>query len=203
MKAESFYMALVNLTLPSSTPVSLTEAKEQCRILSADTTHDTLLNRLISEATSSIQTYCGVRLASQTVRLELNGFPSGNIDLGVYPVNSIASVAYDDGDNVEQTLALGTDYWKSLGGMYPFLSPIDAWPATKYGKPACVRITMSVGYFDGSPVTSAAPDDLKHAVLMRVKEYFDNAGESITGQSVEQTVSTVKALTDMHRRITV
>jgi hypothetical protein len=49
----------------------------------------------------------------------------------------------------------------------------------------------------------STPDDLRHAVLIRVKEYFDNAGESITGHTMTPTVSAVKALTDMHRRITV
>ena len=192
-------MALVNLTAPTSTPVSLAEAKEQCRVL--DSTHDSLLTRLISEATSSIETLTGTRMASRSVRLDLDGFPSGAIDLGIYPVNSITSVVYDDADNVETAMVLGTDYWESLGGMYPFISPVEYWPPTKSGKPASVRITMSVGYFDGSPVTSLPPDDLKHAVLIRVKEYFDNAGESVTGQSVEQTVTSVKSLTDMYRRI--
>ena len=57
-------MALVQLTRPSDTPVSLDEAKEQCRIVSSDTSHDTLLLRLIDEATRSIETLTGVRLAS-------------------------------------------------------------------------------------------------------------------------------------------
>lgn len=196
-------MALVDLTIPSNYPVSLDDAKEQCRILSTDTTHDTRLIGLIRQATQSIETMTGCRLSSQSVRLDLDGFPSGNLDLGVYPVNSITSFVYDDADNTEQTMVLGTNYWQSLGGMYPFLCPIDAWPSTKYGKPACVRITMSVGFFIGSPVTSNPPDDLRRAILMRVKEYFDNAGESITGQTVQSTVSTVKALTDLHRRIPV
>ena len=196
-------MALVNLTLQSSGPVTLAEAKEQCRIVASDSTHDPLLARLINDATRSIETLTGARLDSQTVRLDLDGFPSGKVDLGVYPVNSITSVKYDDGDNVEQTLVLGTDYWESLGGMYPFICPVDYWPATMYGKPACVRITLSAGYFAGSPVTAACPDDLRHAVLMRVKEYFDNSGESVTGSEVFSTVSSVKALTDMYRRISV
>ena len=196
-------MALVQLTRPTDTPVSLDEAKEQCRIVSTDTSHDTLLLRLIDEATRSIETLTGVRLASQSVQLTLDGFPADRIELGVYPVNSITSVKYDDGDNVETTMVLGTDYWESLSGMYPAILPVSTWPPTKYGKPESVRIVMDVGYYTGSPVTSAAPDDLRHAVLMRVKEYFDNSGESVTGQSVESTVSSVKALTDMYRRITV
>jgi len=195
-------MALVNLTTPGSAPVSLSDAKEQCRIVSSDDNHDSRLLDYINRSTQSIETLTGARLRSQSVRLDLDGFPAGGgrIDLCVYPVNSISSFVYDDGDNVETTMVLGTDYWESLGGMYPFLLPIDAWPATKYGKPATVRITMAVGYYDGSPVTAVAPEDLKHAVLIRVKEYFDNTGESVTGQTVAATVSTVKALTDMHRR---
>lgn len=197
-------MALVPLSLPSDTPVSLDEAKSQCRIVPSDTTHDALLTRLIHESTRSIETLTGGKLAEQSVRLELDGFPKGKVDLGVYPVNSITSVVYDDGDNVETAMILGTDYWQSLSGLYPFICPVTTWPATKYGKPASVRITMSVGYYTGSPVTSAAPDDLKHAVLIRVKEYFDNAGESITDSGeMTPTVTTVKALTDMYRRISV
>lgn len=196
-------MPLVTLTLPGSSPVSLAEAKEQCRIVSSDTTHDSLLARLINEAVSSIETITGARLSDQTVRLDLDGFASSNIDLGVYPVNSITSVVYDDADNVAQTMVLGTDYWESLSGMYPFICPVESWPATRAGKPGSVRITMSVGYYESSPNITAAPDDLRHAVLMRVKEYFDNAGESVTGLSVEGTVSTVKALTDLHRRVAV
>jgi hypothetical protein len=87
--------------------------------------------------------------------------------------------------------------------MYPKLAPVEYWPPTKYGKPDSVRITMSVGYFDGSPVTSVAPDDLKHAVLMRVKEYFDNSGESVTGVTVAPTVNSVEHLIAMHRRLPV
>ena len=197
-------MALVNLTAPTSTPVSLAEAKEQCRIVSSDTTHDSLLLRLIGEATRSIETLTGTRLDSQSVQLNLNGFPDGVyscIDLGVYPINSITSIKYDDINNAEQTLVLNTDYWESLGGMYPYVQAVSSWPDTKYAKPDSVRIVMDVGYYTGSPLTSAAPDDLRHAVLIRVKEYFDNTGESVTGQSVEQTVTSVKSLTDMYRRI--
>lgn len=202
-------MALVTTTAATDTPVTLAEAKAQCRILSSDTTHDTLLARLIVEAQRSIETYTGARLATETVQLSCDGFPAGygiaaKLDLGLYPVASITSVKYDDSDGDEQTLVLDTDYYENLGGMYPYISPVTYWPATKAYKPACVRVVMVAGYaMSGSPEVSTCPEDLKHAVLMRVKEYFDNSGESVTGQSVEATVNTVKALTDMHRRLPV
>jgi uncharacterized phiE125 gp8 family phage protein len=196
-------MALVNLTRPTDTPVSLDEAKEQCRIVSSDTNHDSKLLRFIDDATQYIETLTGARLASQSVQLTLDGFPEADIDLGVYPVNSITSVKYDDGDNVETTMVLGTDYWQALSGMYPKLCPVTSWPATKYGKPETVRIVMDVGYYSGSPVTAAAPNDLRHAVLIKVKSYFDISGEEVIGQSVEPVGNSVKSHTDMYRRITV
>jgi uncharacterized phiE125 gp8 family phage protein len=198
-------MPLVDLTQRSDPPVTLDEAKDQCRIVCSDYTHDSRLLRLVDEATRSIETLTGARLAAHSVQLVLDGFPEWDLDLGVYPVNSITSVKYDDADNVEQTLVLGTDYWEGLSGMYPFIRPISGWPPTMYDKPGSVRIVMDVGYYNYtvSPAMPSTPDDLRHAVLIRVKEYFDNAGESITGHTMTPTVSAVKALTDMHRRITV
>ena len=198
-------MALVNLTQPSSIVVTLDEAKSQCRLVSSDSTHDTRLLEYINRATASIETLTGARLQSQSVRLDLDAFPTGyysKIDLGVYPVNAITSIKYDDTDNAEQTLVENTDYWVNLGGMYPCVQAVSYWPETKYAKPASVRITMSVGYYDGSPVTAVAPDDLRHAILMRVKEFFDNSGESETQQTYE-TVNSVEHLIAMHRRLPV
>lgn len=194
-------MPLVTTVKPTYLPVTLEEAKIQCRILSSDSTHDIRLIAAIQEATASVETFTGARFATQTVRLELDCFPAGyysRIDLGVYPVSAVTSIAYDDIDNVEQTLVAGTDYWSQLGGMYPFVQAVTYWPATMFAKPNSVRITMTAGSDE-----CAVDQDIRHAILMRVKEYFDNAGESVTGQSVESTVNTVKALTDMHRRIVV
>jgi len=184
-------MTLETVTAPTKLAVSLVDAKEHCRIL--DDTHDSRLGGYIWDATSSIETITGARLSSQTVKLYLDGFPDRALDLGVYPVTAITEVAYDDVDNVEQTLTLNTDYWESLPGMYPSLHPVEYWPVTRARKPGSVRITMTVGY-------ASIPHDLRHAVLLRVSEYFNNSAESVTGSDVNETVSTVKALTDMYRR---
>lgn len=181
-------------------PVTLAEAKEQCRLVNVpyDTTHDTRLTNLIARSVASIERHTGAMLWQRTVRLDLAGFPDGDIDLMVYPVNSIDSVAYDDADGNTQTLTVTDDYFVQLGGMYPTLKAVSVWPVTQTNNPTSVRITMQAGY----SAASLVPADLKQAVLMRVKEFFDNSGESITGQSVEGTVNSVKVLTDIWRRIT-
>lgn len=186
-------MALVQVTPPGSLPVTLAEAKAQCRVL--DTTHDTLITSLIQSATESIEALTTSRLGIHTLRLELDEFPDGAIDLETYPVNSIVSVLYDDVDNVEQSLVADTDYWESLGGMYPKITPVTSWPETMCGKPASVRIRMQVGY------TTDLPPDLKHAVLMRVSEFFNNSSESVEGREIFPTVNSVEALTAYYRRV--
>lgn len=197
-------MRLVIVTPPASTPVTLAEAKEQCRILvesPENTTHDSVITRLISAAVSSVESYTGARLYEQTVRLELDGFPSGDIELPVYPVTAITAFVYDDGDDVETTLTEDTgspsandDYWPALDGQRPYVRATNGWPATRLNKPGSVRITLTVGYAPDASPQFAVPDALKHAVLIRVKESFDNGGETITGMSVEAVSNTVSAL---------
>lgn len=188
-------MNLVVVTPPATYPVSLTEAKAQCAI--TDTTHDDLLTRLIKAATASVEEFTGAKLMPQTVRLEMDCFPDGAVDLGLYHVEAVTSVAYDDAAGDEQTLVSGTDYWPQLDGMYPRLLPINSWPGTKAGKPAAVRITMTAGFTSADLV----PDDLKHAILMRVKEMFANRGESVQGTMSTASELAVEALAGPHRRV--
>jgi uncharacterized phiE125 gp8 family phage protein len=133
-----------------------------------DTSHDALLYRLIAAATSEAEGSTGSRLMTQTLRLESDGFPIGDFDLGVYPVASITSLAYDDADGNEQTLAANTDYWADLSGMYPRVLPVTSWPSTKVGKPGSVRVTVVAGH----PSIDDVPEDLRHSILVRVQNSF-------------------------------
>lgn len=182
-------MKLITVTAPQREPITLDEARDQCW-LRADTTHDGKLLRLIASARASIEAMTGVRCIQQTVRLELDGFAAGALDLGCYPVQSITTVAYDDADGAAQTLTSGTDFWPDLGGMYPTLAPVRSWPATLAGKPGCVRVTMVVGY----PSPADVPPDLRDAILQRVAERFENAGETVTGPAISSVPLSVRVM---------
>lgn len=159
-------MPLILTTPPASDIVTIAEAKDQLRVTTTD--QDVLINRLIDTATRVVEQRTGVRLFTQTVTLVLDGFPKNSLDLGVYPVNAVNSVKYDDADNVEQTLVQDTDYWVQLGGMFPVISPVTAWPTTKARKPGCVRIEMLVGY----STATEAPEELRHAVLLEIERAY-------------------------------
>lgn len=191
-------MKLIATVAPTIEPVTLDQARAQCNLYD-DATHDATLSRLITAARSSIEGASGVRCLTQTVRLELDSFPDGDLDLGVYPVASITSVAYDDEAGATQTLVANTGYWADLGGMYPRILPVTAWPATLSGKPGCVRVTMVVGYTSAD----AVPADLRHAVLMRVTEMFERRGESIEAVTVSSVPVAVDLLIAPHRRLVI
>ena len=197
-------MPLEQITQPSKPVVSLAEAKEHCRIIASDTTHDTLLARLTVAATEQIEARTGLKLTQRNFRLDLDGFPDGDLMLPTAPVNSVTSVVYDDSENssVTMTVAAGSpigDYWTSLVGVEPYLRAVGgAWPATYQDKPNAVRVTFSAGYSD----PSLCPEDLRAAVLIKIKEMFDNGGETIAGVSVADATNTTEYLIAPHRRYT-
>jgi len=190
---------IITVTPPSIEPVSLDEARAQLSLYE-DQSFDLLIARLIAAARASAEAATGMRCMTQTVRLELDEFPDDGtaIDLGCYPVASITSVKYDDSNGVEQTLVGGSDYWPSLSGMYPLLAPIDGWPDTYDGKPASVRIVMVVGNTSASNV----PQDVRHAILLRMTEMFERRGEAVEAVSVAETPLSMRGLLAPHTRWT-
>jgi len=185
-------MYLSVVTPPVSYGVTLTEAKAQCRLLDADTTHDTLLTSLIAQASATIDTMTGCLTAIHVMQTTLDGFPTAEMELGVYPVTAITSLAYDDVDGDAQTLTADVDYYTGLSSMYPKLYPVTAWPGTKAGKPGTVRVQFIAGY-------TTLPDDLKLAILMRVSELFNNPSESTSDYDANPTINTIKAIVGPYR----
>src|SRR6056300_1430431 len=105
-------MRLVQVTNPSQTPVSLSEAREQCALFD-DNTHYSMLLRFIKEATKEVEDFLNGIIMQRTMCLYLDGFDSDEIDLRTFPVISVTSIKYDDEDDAEQTVS-SSDYWTSL-----------------------------------------------------------------------------------------
>lgn len=196
-------MSIVIVTPPAGYPVTLAEAKSHLRV--TDTSHDERITAYIAAATKQVENMAEMLLAEQTVRLEIDGFPDGAIEIPIAPVQSITSVKYDDADNAETTLVANTDYFVALGGRYPKISPVSEWPTAYDGKPASVRVVMVVGYDPGSSSPTLygdnVPADLKHAILIKVKELFDVGGETIIStNTVSPSANTMEILTQPYRR---
>jgi uncharacterized phiE125 gp8 family phage protein len=158
------WLPLVVTAQPASEPVSLVEAKAQCRVDGTDS--DTELNIYILAARVFVEEYTGTKLVSQAVLMQ--GAQLCDLyDLPAAPVISVTSVKYLDTDGAEQTLS--TDVYELVNtGLEPQIRRKinQVWPSIRCASDA-VRVTAVVGY-------STVPEPIRAAILLIISSWFDN-----------------------------
>lgn len=161
-------MSIVTITAAAEEPISLAEARAQCRCGSDE---DALLTIYIKAARRMCEAKTGRRLVTQTVEERLDAFPPGEqeIRLSATPVQSITSIKYDLND-AEETMG-GSDYTLDAAA-YPggwVLPAADTeWPDTD-DTTNCVRVR----YVAGFGAASAVPDDLKAWMLLTIGTLYE------------------------------
>lgn len=192
----------VLVTPPTIKPVSLTEAKAWLDIGYTD--KDTVITGLIGAATAHLDGWTGILgrcLCEQTWRQDYNDFRSC-LRLPLFPVISITSVKYTDTNGAEQPIASENYTLKNddLGAYVEFTSSYS-FPSLN-SESAAVRVTYLAGYADiaGTPKTSSVPDDIKNAIALLVRHWFDNPGAVVVGVTAQQLPQGVDALLGKYRR---
>ncbi len=144
-------MAIFEITNPPVEPVTLTEAKNHCRVDVND--DDTLIRGFISTAREYCETFSGRVYVQRNILLTLSHWPSSRqLLLPRPPLSAVVSVAYLDSDGNTETLTAGTDYLVDLMHRWGrIVLPVDAqWPAEAMLPGTPIRITYTAGY----PVTA-------------------------------------------------
>lgn len=158
------------VTAPSTTPVSLTEAKLHLRV--DDTAEDTLITSLIEAAVSHFdgEGDLGRAMITQGWAQWFNQSP-GYVRLQMGTFISITSVEYYDRDNVLQTADIA-DFETWLDGDFVTMKPkLDkAWPGA-YARPDAIKVTYQAGY-GGAPAD--VPQSIRHAILMTVAHWYEH-----------------------------
>lgn len=171
-------MPTIVITPPAAEPISLTEAKLQCRVDgSAD---DALLGVLITAAREQAENELGRALITQTRELVLDEFPDACVLRGA-PVQSITSVKYLDTSGVEQTMNLADtllDKDSSPGALYPAYGKV--WPAT-YAVPNAVRVRYTCGY---GAAGSNVPESIRHWMLIAIATWYAHRESIQAGQVI-------------------
>jgi uncharacterized phiE125 gp8 family phage protein len=187
-------LAPVRVSQPTTTPVSLIEAKAHLRVDHND--DDTLIGSLIAAAVDHLDGWSGIlgrALVTQTWRQDFADF--GCLRLALGPVASIEKIEYFDGDNANQTLA-DTVYthFTDARGSYVDLKPDQSWPGT-YSRPDAVSVT----YVAGVPVNDV-PAALKAAILLMVGNWYANR-EATTETTMTELPLGAYALIAPYRRV--
>jgi uncharacterized phiE125 gp8 family phage protein len=168
------------LTMPTSEPITLAQAKDHLRISQTLTNEDADITDMIVGARSYLEGAYGIRFMPQTVEVTLQQFPRDDrIRLPIWPATVVNYVKYTDVANVERDMIVGTDntaevlyrLWKKPAELIlPFAK---IWPPAVLQMADAVRIGLTVGFTGGSP-EFPLPVMSTRAMKLLVGHYYEN-----------------------------
>lgn len=178
-------MGLRLITPPAAMPVTIEEARLQCRVLGEDADDTAYLTALITVATDHVEKYTGRAIVEQTWELVADGF-ADEMMLARGPVRSIVSVKYFDIDDAEQTLDAATYELDDVSDPQLLLkAPGASWPAVAEGRNRVI-VRFTAGY-------DAPPPAIRMAILLLIGLWFNNR-EAATEAELSEMPHAVEAL---------
>ena len=176
-------MILKVVTPPAVFPVTIAEAKAQCRI-DIDDEND-LIYDFIGAATERVQLAARRTLMTTVYDLFFDAWPRFPISLSLPPVASVTGIYYTEEDAAEATwaatnYAVNTNseparivYKRNASTPSGTLEPVNA-----------VRIRYTAGY--GS-TTSDVPDRYRQAIRMLIGHYYENREALLVAQGLSMS----------------
>jgi uncharacterized phiE125 gp8 family phage protein len=193
----------VRTVAPVIKPVTRTEVKAALDIGYTD--KDTLIDGLIAAATSHFESILERSLCEQTWSQSFDEV-CGTLPLSMGPVISITSVKYLDADGVEQTID-PVNYGLISTGMKSSVRFISGYTApTLYATSPAVSVVFKAGYANGGSdpnFTSTVPDNIRQAMFLLIRQWFDNPSAAAVGVTVEKMPNAVDALLSPYRPMNV
>lgn len=190
-------MAVKIITPPASEPITLAEAKAQCRISGDD--EDTVIAGYIMGARRYCESIDWRAYLTQTRELWLDAWPrEGAITIPKPPLQSISYIRCYDDDDVATTLA-SSDYYVDVVSEpgRVVLRSGASWPGTalRVANGVCVRFVA--GWANPADV----PQTIKQAILLIVGHWNENREAAISGTISRAIDFGVRALLDVERRM--
>lgn len=186
--------AIQRTVAPAVEPITLVEAKAQCRVDADD--EDALIGALISAAVDLVdgEGTLGRAMITQTWAQWVPESP-GIVRLLMGPFQSLFSVEYFDSDGVLQTAVLGDFEARRAGDFYE-VRPKEGktWP-TAQNRADAIKITYVAGFGDAA---SDVPQGIRHALLLMVAHFYANR-EASTDLDLRDLPMAVDALLNRHR----
>ena len=189
------YRSLIRHTAPVVEPVSLAEAKAQCRVDGTD--EDAYLSSLISTAREYVENVLDLSLITQVWEARYDTFPLWEIILPRPPMQTgTVTVIYRDEGGAMRTItsagnAFQVDAYATPGRIYPLYEGV--WPAVR-GDENSVTVRWTAGYgASGGNV----PQTVKSLIMLLVAHWFEMRQPVVAGYSqvlpVPQTFETLLA----------
>ena len=166
-------MAWKVTTAPAETPVTLTEARNHLK--EPPTDDYALITRQIEAATQYLEYFTGRKFITQTVTEYWDTWPDGNIELSVFPVQSVSSLKYLDTNGTLQTWD-AANYVTDLVSRKCRIAPAYnvTWPSIREQINA-----IQVAYVVGYGAAAAVDAKIKAAILLIVGELYENREDKV------------------------
>jgi len=175
------YRSLVRESPPAAEPVTLAEAKAQCRVDISD--DDTYINTLITVAREYIEETLDLSMINQTWVAKYDVFPLWEVVLPRPPMAAGAvTVTYRDEAGNDQTLSSGGDEFQVdrnivPGRIYPLYNGV--WPAVR-GDENSVSVEWIAGYGASG---ASCPSILRQACLLLISHWYEMRQPVFAGYS--------------------
>lgn len=183
---------LFQTVAPTTEPVTLAEARVQCRLTASDSTADdgSIEDVWIPAARRHAEAYTGRSFITQSWRLTMDAFP-GCIELERGDVQQIDSLTYRDMAGTVQTIAwavvangvqrssdgtLVAEFSGGIGRIAPAFG--NTWPVA-LSEIGAITVTYTAGYGDAT----AVPAGIRAWILLRVARMYENREEPVDGEA--------------------
>lgn len=166
---------------PETTPISLADAKAECRVYHSD--QDSLILGYIEASVSIVEAILGRSLIEQTWQVDVGCFDS-RIYLPVGNLIAVTEIVYYDSANESVTLDEAV-YGAFTDRCGPYVATLSgqSWPAA-YSRTDAIRITWNAGY---GPADSDVPAAIRMAIKLAIREWYD--GNLSTGVLPENSLA--------------
>jgi uncharacterized phiE125 gp8 family phage protein len=174
------YRSLVRHTPPAAEPITLAEAKVQCRVDIDD--EDGYINSLITVAREYLEETLDLSILTQTWEARYDTFPLWEVILPRPPMAAGAvTVEYRDESGTVRTITSAADFQVDRnvipGRIYPLYNGV--WPAVR-GDENSVTVRWQAGY---GATGANCPAVLRQACLLLVSHWFEMRQPVVTGYS--------------------
>lgn len=177
------------VTEPADLPVTLEEAKRQLRV---DHVHDDgMILRYIGAATEHYERTRNLALITQTWRIFLDAFPSGDrIKFPRPPLQSVTHVKHYDDSDVATTFASSNYQVVTTEPGMLVLRDNASWPSATLRNLSGVEVEFIAGYGDTS---GDVPDPIRQWLMIMVGDLYVHRESTLVG-TVEKRLEFVDGL---------
>lgn len=176
-------MALTIFTDPAKEPISVNEAKRQCRVDIAD--DDVWFTAAIQAARETAETLSGWKLITQTWKYIFNAWPAADrLEIPYPPLQSVASITYKDQDGNASTFS-ADDYIVDADSMPGriVLATGASWPGGTLYPVGAITLQFTCGYGDDE---SDVPRQLRQGVLLLIGHWYENREDTVSVGTIQR-----------------